>query len=99
MAKKTKSNAEVTVAQPTTTAPETTQTPANKLIVAKQTTNGRWYVYFQGIPPKDNVGCSCKTAQSAIRYMYLLKKRHGAVISQKCYERLQAEANVQTVPA
>ncbi len=42
--------------------------------------------------PKDNVGCGCKTAKSAMRYMHLLKARYGATISQNIYERLQFEA-------
>lgn len=52
----------------------------------------RWYVYFKGVAPKDNVGCGCKTAKSAMRYMHLLKARYGATISQNIYERLQFEA-------
>lgn len=59
------------------------------LVVFKRTAN-RYYVYFKGVPPKDNVGCGCKTPESALRYMQLLKRRHGAVISQKCYEELTA---------
>ena len=61
------------------------------LIVAQHKFN-RWYVYFKGVAPKDNVGCGCKTAKSAIRYMHLLKSRYGATISQNIYERLQFEA-------
>ena len=57
-------------------------------IVAQHKFN-RWYVYFKGVAPKDNVGCGCKTAKSAIRYMHLLKSRYGATISQNIYERLQ----------
>ncbi|MCH5346140.1 MAG: hypothetical protein J1E63_03465 [Muribaculaceae bacterium] len=53
---------------------------------------GRYYVHFKGVPPRENVGCPCKTAKSAIRYMHLLKARYGAVISQNCYDRLQFEA-------
>ena len=62
-----------------------------QLIVAQRKFN-RWYVYFKGVAPKDNVGCGCKTAQSAIRYMHLLKARYGAVISQNIYDRLAFEA-------
>lgn len=62
-----------------------------KLIVAQRKFD-RWYVYFKGVAPKDNVGCPCKTAKSAIRYMHLLKHRHGAVISQEIYELLKTEA-------
>ena len=69
--------------------PQPTVTP--HLIVAQRKFD-RWYVYFQGVAPKDNVGCGCKTAKSALRYMHLLKARYGAVISQNIYERLQFEA-------
>ncbi len=65
---------------------------APKLIVAQRKYD-RWYVYFKGVAPKDNVGCPCKTAKSAMRYMQLLKHRHGAVISQNIYERLAFEAS------
>ena len=70
--------------------PKATVTP--HLIVAQQN-RGRWYVYFQGVRPKDNVGCGCKTAKSAIRYMYLLKHRYGAVISRNVYDRVKADAD------
>lgn len=78
-----------TVAQVIDTNP--TATP--KLIVAKHLKNGRWYVYFSKVRPADNVGCACKTAASAIRYMYLLRSRHGAYISQNCLDRLAFEAS------
>ncbi len=91
MAKKTKKSAEKTVAQTTATAVETTPATTPRLIVAQRKFN-RWYVYFKGVAPKDNVGCGCKTAKSAMRYMHLLKARYGATISQNIYERLQFEA-------
>ena len=69
--------------------PKATVTP--HVIVAQRKFN-RWYVYFQGVRPEDNVGCGCKTAKSAIRYMHLLRHRHGAVISQNIYDRLQFAA-------
>ena len=69
-------------------------TVAPHLIVAQQKF-GRWYVYFKGVPPKDNVGCGCKTAKSAIRYMHLLKHRYSAVISQDIYEQLKTEASTE----
>ncbi len=68
--------------------PKATVTP---LLIVAQRKYDRWYVYFQGVRPKDNVGCGCKTAQSAIRYMHLLKHRYGAVISQNIYDRIKAE--------
>lgn len=70
---------------------ETTASTTPHLIVAQRKFN-RWYVYFKGVAPKDNVGCGCKTAKSAMRYMHLLKARYGATISQNIYERLQFEA-------
>ena len=91
MAKKTKQSAENIAAQTAAPAVETTPTVTPKLIVAQRKFN-RWYVYFKGVAPKDNVGCGCKTTKSAIRYMHLLKARYGATISQTIYERLQFEA-------
>ncbi len=101
MAKKTKKSAEKKVAlnasalcpgkESAAPVVDTTPTITPKLIVAQRKFD-RWYVYFKGVAPKDNVGCGCKTAKSAIRYMHLLKARYGATISQNIYERLQFEA-------
>lgn len=91
MAKKTKKSAEKKVAQTPAPAVETVPAITPKLIVAQRKFN-RWYVYFKGVAPKDNVGCGCKTVKSAMRYMHLLKARYGATISQNIYERLQFEA-------
>ena len=91
MAKKTKKSAEKKVAQTAAPAVETAPAITPKLIVAQRKFNS-WYVYFKGVAPKDNVGCGCKTAKSAMRYMHLLKARYGATISQNIYERLQFEA-------
>ena len=68
--------------------PKATVTP--RIIVAQQKF-GRWYVYFQGVCPEENVGCGCKTAKSAIRYMHLLKHRYGATISQPTSARIKAD--------
>lgn len=68
--------------------PKATVTP---LLIVAQRKYDRWYVYFQGVRPENNVGCGCKTAQSAMRYMHLLKHRYGAVISQNIYDRIKAE--------
>lgn len=91
MAKKTNKSAEKQVAQTAAPAVETTPAIIPRLIVAQRKFNC-WYVYFKGVAPKDNVGCGCKTAKSAMRYMHLLKARYGATISQNIYERLQFEA-------
>ena len=92
MAKTTKKSAKKQVAQTAAPAVETSPAPITpKLIVAQRKFN-RWYVYFKGVAPKENVGCGCKTAKSAMRYMHLLKARYGATISQNIYDRLQFEA-------
>lgn len=83
-------------------APEAPETSENQeapkkrvLLIVYKYTGSRYYVYFQGVPPEQNVGCGCKTPQSAIKYMYLLKKKHGAVISDKCYKELKALADTK----
>lgn len=91
MAKKVSKKAEQTAQQvENVVIPQPTVTP--HLIVAQRKFD-RWYVYFQGVAPKDNVGCGCKTAKSALRYMHLLKHRYGAVISQNIYDKLKMEAS------
>ena len=62
---------------------------SSKLIVCKPK-GDRYYVYFRGVIPENNVCCGCKSPQKAINYMFLLKKRHNAVISKKDYEALKA---------
>ena len=37
-----------------------TQPTVTPLIIVAQRKFERWYVYFQGVAPKDNVGCGCK---------------------------------------
>lgn len=91
MARKAKQVTPAPTTQFVASAVDTRPTVTPKLIVA-QHKYGRWYVYFQGVVPKDNVGCGCKTAKSAMRYMHLLRTRYGAVISQNIYDRLQFEA-------
>lgn len=88
-AKKTSENIEAQVSN--SVAVQTSKPTTPKLIMAIRKFD-RWYVYFQGVSPKDNVGCGCMTAKSAIRYMYLLKNRYGATISQNMFDKLQLEA-------
>lgn len=45
-----------------------------KLLVYKRSRNGGFYVYLLGVMPEDNIGCNCRSAKKAIRYM-LWKKR------------------------
>ncbi len=89
MAKRTKKSAENKVAKTAAPAVETTPAPITPKLIVAQCKFDRWYVYFKGVAPKDNVGCGCKTAKSAMRYMHLLKARYGATISQNVYERLE----------
>ena len=91
-AKNSVSNHQVASKKKASKARKTKQIIQPKLIVAKQC-NNRWYVYFKGVLPKDNVGCGCKTAKSALRYMQLLKHRYGAIITSNIYERLKYEAS------
>ena len=86
-ATKTTETVKTQVANPVAQAAVTDQ----KLIVAARKFD-RWYVYFKGVAPKDNVGCGCKTAKSALRYMFMLKAKHGAAISQNMLDRLQFAA-------
>ncbi len=93
MARKAKKSTEKIEAQAANpVAVETAPAPTTPKLIVAQRKFDRWYVYFKGVAPKDNVGCGCKTAKSAMRYMHLLKARYGATISQNIYERLQFEA-------
>ena len=71
-------------------APE--ENTEKKMLIVMKPSFGRFYVYFKGVRPEHNVGCGCKTAKSAMRYMLLLKKKHNAEIFNKDYEILKAEA-------
>lgn len=73
-------------------AVQAAQAPVTAKLIMVQRKFDRWFVYLKGVPPKQNPSCACKTAKSAIRYMYLLQSRYGAVISQNLYDRLQVEA-------
>lgn len=71
MARKAKKQSENIAAQTAAPTVDTTLTVTPKLIVAQRSFN-RWYVYFKGVQPSENVRCCCKSAKSAIRYMHLL---------------------------
>lgn len=73
-------------------AVQAAQAPVTAKLIMVQRKFDRWFVYLKGVPPKQNPSCACKTAKSAIRYMYLLQSRYGAVISQNLNDRLQFEA-------
>lgn len=74
MATKTNNSTENIAVHTITDTAEANQATSRKLIVAIRKFD-RWFVYFKGVAPKDNVGCGCKTARCALRYMYLLKAR------------------------
>ena len=79
------------------TTEATAQAPATKLIVAIKRFD-RYWVYFKGIAPENNVGCACRTAQKAINYMKLLTARHqDARIDVETYARLQEEAQKEAL--
>ena len=69
MAKKTKKSAENIAAQTAAPAVEATpaitptaqqgETPRRANLIVAQRKFDRWYVYFKGVAPKDNVECGC----------------------------------------
>ena len=61
-----------------------------KVIACKQSF-GRYFIYFRHVAPKDNVGCGCKTAASAMRYCRLLMSKHDAYLPDEVYQFLKAE--------
>ena len=83
---------EVKVEEVAVAKSEISEVVSSKKLICVQPSFGRWYVYFRGVQPEDNVGCGCKTAKSAIRYMMYLKKNHDAEIYNKDYQILKAEA-------
>lgn len=65
--------------------------PAKKVITFKMSYD-RYYVFFRGVAPAENIGCGCKTALSALRYAMMMKQKHDAIIDKKAYATLKAEA-------
>lgn len=65
--------------------------PANpsKLLVFKRSRNNGFYVYLLGVMPNDNIGCNCRTAKSAMRFMLWKKRELGASISQPHFAALK----------
>lgn len=60
-----------------------------KLLVYKRSSNGGFYVYLLGVMPEDNIGCNCRSAKKAIRYMLWKKRELGASISEKHFTELR----------
>jgi cell division septation protein DedD len=48
----------------------------------------RWYVYLRGVAPMDNIGCGCKSATSALKFMYMKRRQLGASIDPEIYKVL-----------
>nr|DAN52484.1 MAG TPA: hypothetical protein [Caudoviricetes sp.] len=68
---------------------EATASKPNKLLVFKRSRNNGFYVYLLGVMPEENIGCNCRTAQSAIRFMLWKKRELGASISEQHFNELK----------
>lgn len=90
--RKAKAEPQVEVQEVAVVESENPEVVSTKKLICVKPSYGRWYVYFRGVKPEDNVGCGCKTAKSAIRYMMYLKKNYDAEIFNKDYQILKAEA-------
>ena len=72
---------------------EATASKPNKLLVFKRSRNNGFYVYLLGVMPEENIGCNCRTAQSAMRFMLWKKRELGASITEQHFnERKQLAA-------
>lgn len=74
--------------QPQPQAEATASKPA-KLLVFKRSRNNSFYVYLLGVMPDENIGCNCRTAQSAMRFMLWKKRELGASISEQHFNELK----------
>lgn len=68
---------------------EATASKPNKLLVFKRSRNNGFYVYLLGVMPDENIGCNCRTAQSAMRFMLWKKRELGASISEQHFNELK----------
>lgn len=80
--------ATATEQQPKPQAEATASKPA-KLLVFKRSRNNGFYVYLLGVMPDENIGCNCRTAQSAMRFMLWKKRELGASISEQHFNELK----------
>ena len=90
---RTKKTAEATVAQ-APAAEVQTEAPAapaerTKVLVFKRSRNNGFYVYLLGVMPDQNIGCNCRTARSAMRFMLWKKRELGASISESHFAELK----------
>ena len=61
----------------------------SKLLVFKRSRNNGFYVYLLGVMPDENIGCNCRTPQSAMRFMLWKKRELGASISEQHFNELK----------
>ena len=80
---------EATAAPEQQTQPEAAATEKNRLLVFKRSRNNGFYVYLLGVMPEENIGCNCRTAQSAMRFMLWKKRELGASISEQHFNELK----------
>lgn len=90
---RTKKTTEAAVAQAPATEAQTTAAPApaerTKVLVFKRSRNNGFYVYLLGVMPDQNIGCNCRTAKSAMRFMLWKKRELGASISESHFSELK----------
>ena len=68
---------------------EATASKPSKHLVFKRSRNNGFYVYLLGVMPDENIGCNCRTAQSAMRFMLWKKRELGASISEQHFNELK----------
>lgn len=68
---------------------EATASKPAKLLVFKRSRNNGFYVYLLGVMPDQNIGCNCRTAKSAMRFMLWKKRELGASISESHFSELK----------
>lgn len=95
-AKARKSRTKRTAAQPEAQAPAPVEQAAEaapaekaKVLVFKRSRNNGFYVYLLGVMPEQNIGCNCRTAKSAMRFMLWKKRELGASISESHFTELK----------
>lgn len=95
-AKARKPRTKKTAAQPVAEAPAPADQAAEaapaekaKVLVFKRSRNNGFYVYLLGVMPEQNIGCNCRTAKSAMRFMLWKKRELGASISESHFTELR----------
>ena len=88
-AAKVEATATATTEQQPQPQAEATASKPNKLLVFKRSRNNGFYVYLLGVMPDENIGCNCRTAQSAMRFMLWKKRELGASISEQHFSELK----------